>query len=147
MTAQSLAREILFDHNRSWQFHWDQGYDFRTSLPGRTVMFGGSLRQALTTEIGTVDDSVVDVCTAVHLSGVLSAIGVGTKVQKIRTGIMRFSGDVLPWIGEGPPDILGRQQATGKEGVATGYTGDGMSVLWGGGCSKDIGGIRGGGGY
>ncbi|PUU74195.1 FAD dependent oxidoreductase-domain-containing protein [Tuber borchii] len=131
MTAQSPPTKILFHRNRSWQFQWDQGYDYLTSLPDRTVMFGGGLRQALTTEIGTVDDSVVNVCTTVHLSGVLPAIGVDTKVQKIWTGIMGFSGDVLPWIGEVPPEISGRRQGTGKEWVAAGYTGEGMCIAWG----------------
>ena len=83
MTAQSPPTKILFHGNRSWQFHWDQGYDYLTSLPDRTVMFGGGLRQALTTEIGTVDDSLIDVCAIVHLSGVLPAFGVDTKVQNI----------------------------------------------------------------
>ncbi|PUU75215.1 hypothetical protein B9Z19DRAFT_1154638 [Tuber borchii] len=96
-------------------------------LPGRCFPF------ALKTEIGTVDDSVVDVCTTVHVSGVLPAIGVDTKVQKIWIGIMRFSGDVLPWIGEALAEISGRWQGTGKEWVAVGYTGDGMCVAWGAG--------------
>ena len=79
-------------------------------------MFGGDLRQTLTTEIGTVDDSVVDICTTVHPSGVLPAIGVDTKVQNIWTEIMGFSG---------------RRQGTGKELVAAGYTRDGMCTAWG----------------
>jgi len=131
MSAQSQPTESVFHRDRSWQFQWDQGYDYLTTLPDRTVMFGGALRQALTTEIGTVDDSVVDVCTTVHLSGVLPALGVDTKVQKIWTGIMGFSGDVLPWIGEVPSEISGRQQGVGKEWVAAGYTGDGMCTAWG----------------
>ena len=99
------------------------GYDYLTSLPDRTVMFGGGLRQALTTEIGTVDDSLIDVCTIVHLSGVLPAIGVDTKVQNIWTGIMGFSGDMIPWIGEVPPEISGRRRGAGKEWVAQGILG------------------------
>ena len=79
-------------------------------------MFGGGLRQALTTEIGTVDDSVVDICTTFHPSGVLPAIGVDTKVQNIWTGIIGFSG---------------RRQGIGEELVAAGYTGDGMCTAWG----------------
>ncbi|RPB03410.1 nucleotide-binding domain-containing protein [Choiromyces venosus 120613-1] len=131
MTAQSPPTQNHFHGHRSWQFSWNQGYDYLTTLPNRTVMFGGGLRQALTTELGTVDDSVVDVCTTVHLSGVLPAIGLGTTVQKIWTGIMGFSGDVLPWIGEVPAEISGRQQGAGKEWVAAGYTGDGMCTAWG----------------
>ena len=94
-------------------------------------MFGGGLRQELATEIGTVDDSLVDVCTTVHLSGVLPAIGVDAKVQKIWTVIMEFSGDVLPRIREAPPEISGHRQGAGKEWVAAGYTGDGMCAAWG----------------
>ncbi|PWW75437.1 nucleotide-binding domain-containing protein [Tuber magnatum] len=131
MTAQSPPTKRHFHGQRSWQFSWDQGYDYLTALPDRTVMFGGGLRQALTTEIGTVDDSAVDVRTTIHLSGVLPAIGLDTKVQEIWTGIMGFSGDLLPWIGEVPPEISGRQQGAGKEWVAAGYTGDGMCVAWG----------------
>jgi len=43
---------------------------------------------------------------------------------------MGFSGDVLPWIGEVPPEISGRQHGTGKEWVATGYTGDRICAAW-----------------
>ncbi|CUS11023.1 unnamed protein product [Tuber aestivum] len=131
MTAQSPPPERHFHAHRSWQFSWEQGYDYLTTLPDRTVMFGGGLRQALRTEIGTVDDSVVELCTTIHLSGVLPAIGLDTRVQKIWTGIMGFSGDVLPWVGEVPPEISGRQQGVGKEWVAAGYTGDGMCAAWG----------------
>ena len=52
------------------------------------------------------------------------------KVQKILTGIMEFSGDVLPWIGEAPPEISGRQQGAGKEWVAAGYARDGICTAW-----------------
>ncbi|CAZ82247.1 unnamed protein product [Tuber melanosporum] len=131
MTAQSPPTKCHLHENRSWQFSWDQGYDYLTTLPDRTIMFGGGLRQALKTEIGTVDDSIVELCTTIHLSGFLPAIGLGTGVQKIWTGIMGFSGDMLPWIGEVPPEISGRQQGIGKEWVAAGYTGDGMCVAWG----------------
>ncbi|PUU73949.1 hypothetical protein B9Z19DRAFT_1093978 [Tuber borchii] len=115
LTAQSPPTKILFHRNRRWKFHWDQGYDYLTSLPDRTVMFGGGIRQALATEIGTVDDSVVDVRTTIHLPGVQPDNGVDKKVQKIWAGIMGFSGDVLPWIGEASPGISKRLQGTGKE--------------------------------
>ena len=38
------------------------------------------------------------------------------KVQKIWPGIMGFSGDVLPWIGEAPPEISGCRQDLGRSG-------------------------------
>lgn len=85
----------------------------------------------LTTDIGTVDNSAVDVCTTVHLSGVLPTIRVDMKVQKIGAGSIEFSGAVLPWVGEAPPDISGCRQGVGKELVALAYIGDGMCAAWG----------------
>ncbi|PUU73970.1 hypothetical protein B9Z19DRAFT_1196565 [Tuber borchii] len=89
MTGQSPPTEVLFHRYWSRQFHWDQGYHYLTALPDRALLFGRGLRQALATEIGTVDDSVVD---------------------KIWTGIMGFSGDVHAWTDEAPPDISGRRE-------------------------------------
>lgn len=92
---------------------------------GEHLMFGGGRSHGGRT-VGTTDDSIIDPGTETYLREKLGKVlglpesGQAMDVVKMWTGIMGFSRDDKPWIGEVGDGIF----------VAAGFTGHGMPNTW-----------------
>jgi glycine/D-amino acid oxidase-like deaminating enzyme len=81
------------------------------------------------------DDENAIVETA-YLGGLLQAMFPdlvrGVQMDAAWTGVLGYSVDSVPWVGEVPEKVAGgRKQGTGKEWVCAGYSGEGMVNAWG----------------
>jgi glycine/D-amino acid oxidase-like deaminating enzyme len=95
-------------------------------------------------QIGIWDDSKTDAFPLMHLRGSMATIfepkwGAGGELKGAWTGIMGFTGDILPFVGGLPPgiDVPGgsRKSQGGLEHgsgqwLAAGFNGEGMVWAW-----------------
>lgn len=159
MTAQRPGRDFG-DNNgkRSWSVIFNQGFDYITQRPnvsdkeGGELMIGGGLFQSGKQGmdmVGVYDDSKTDAMTLMHLEGVMPTVfnwgaeARGRRVIKAWSGLVAFSGDMLPLVGRLDPRITKRKvKADGDERVnkadkvkpgewiAAYFCGDGMVWAW-----------------
>lgn len=86
--------------------------------------------------LGNCRDNENSVMETAYLGGLLPAIFpglvTGVQIEAAWTGILGFSVDSVPWVGEVPEKVAGgRRRGTGKEWVCAGYSGEGMVNAWG----------------
>lgn len=158
MTAQRPGRDFPDSNGKqSWSVIYNQGFDYITQRPnmanseGGELMVGGGLFQSGkqgTDMIGVYDDSKTDAMTLMHLEGVMPTLfkwgaeAPGRRVIKAWSGIVGFSGDVLPLVGRLDARITERSVQSNSrtvgqgESVAPGewiaayFCGDGMVWSW-----------------
>lgn len=159
MTAQRPGQNLENnDGKRSWSVIFNQGFDYITQRPnvsdreGGELMIGGGLFQSGkqgTDMLGVYDDSKTDAMTLMHLEGVLPTVfnwgaeAQGRRMIKAWSGLVAFSGDMLPLVGRLDPRITKRKvKADGDEGlgktdkvkpgewIAAYFCGDGMVWSW-----------------
>ncbi|KAA8912400.1 FAD dependent oxidoreductase [Sphaerosporella brunnea] len=142
MTCQSLlpsTTALPGGENRSWSFIWKKGFDYMTVTPEGHYMLGGGWARGTNDGLDAVancrDDENAVVETA-YLSGLLTAMfpGLvrGVQLDAAWTGVLGYSVDSVPWVGEVPEKAAGgRRRGTGKEWVCAGYSGEGMVNAWG----------------
>ncbi|KAJ3531727.1 hypothetical protein NM208_g8753 [Fusarium decemcellulare] len=118
------------------------GFDYVTQRPDREdgtpgdLMIGGGFfrsRQQGLDQVGIWDDSQVHALPLMHVRGVMPTVfepqwGEGSKFVKAWTGILGFTGDLMPFVGPVP----GRRSSTPSSGewVAAGFNGEGMVWAW-----------------
>lgn len=145
---------------RSWSIIYEGGFDYVTQRPslGGDLMLGGGFmrsRKNGTDQIGYYDDGrPLDALTATHVLGVFPAIftprwGAGAELRKMWTGIIGFTGDLVPLVGRLEDAVTGRRVPRGEEGgtkdgegvaalqardagewLAAGFSGEGMVWAW-----------------
>jgi glycine/D-amino acid oxidase-like deaminating enzyme len=86
------------------------------------------------------ENSIVETA---YLGGLLPAMFPdlvrGVQMDAAWTGVLGYSVDSVPWVGEVPEKVAGgRKQGTGKEWVCAGYSGEGMVNAWGCGSALSI---------
>lgn len=151
--------------DRSWSVIYEGGFDYVTQRhsSGGDLMLGGGFTRSRKNgldHIGYYDDGrPVDALTATHVMGVFPAIfmpnwGSGSEVKKIWTGIIGFTGDLIPLVGRLENKLTGRnlpdrdvrkqgEEDKGKGGnpsafqrqepgewLAAGFSGEGMVWAW-----------------
>ncbi|OAQ96649.1 hypothetical protein LLEC1_07482 [Akanthomyces lecanii] len=126
--------------NRSWKVVYDPGFDYVTQRPNNKdgssgdVMVGGGFRQGKLgglDQIGVWDDSKRDALPLAHVSGIMPTVfqpnwGGGKSptagsLKKDWTGIMGFTGDLLPFVGPLSQNITGRRNTYRGAGVPGPY--------------------------
>jgi glycine/D-amino acid oxidase-like deaminating enzyme len=155
MTAQSPGREFspVSHGGRSWSVIYGNGFDYVTQRPdgedgsAGDLMLGGGLFRSKDEgldQIGVWDDSRTDAFPLMHLRGSMATIfeprwGIGGGLKGAWTGIMGFTGDMLPFVGSLPAGLdISRKVAvrggfeTGSSGqwLAAGFNGEGMVWAW-----------------
>lgn len=158
MTASRAGSgfEPVCHGDRSWSVIYGNGFDYVTQLPdgedGSTgeLMLGGGLFRSKDEgldQIGVWDDGKTDAFPLMHLRGSMATIfepkwGVGGELKGAWTGIMGFTGDMLPFVGSLPAelDITGLSRKTAAQGgfergssgqwLAAGFNGEGMVWAW-----------------
>jgi glycine/D-amino acid oxidase-like deaminating enzyme len=142
MTVQSVPESFpRLGNKRSWSTIWAQGFDYITQSAandGSLYIGGGALQGGLfwDEDVGSTDDSKQSSSCLKHLEKVPKigfGIADGTQVEKKWTGIMGFTGDGLPFVGQVGHDISGREDcdtAAGGEWIAAGWDGYGMVQCW-----------------
>lgn len=141
--------------HRSWSVIYGTGFDYVTQLPpedgdaphrGDLMLGGGFFRSSKhgTDMLGVADDGApLDGLTLAHVAGVFPAVfapnwGVGGGLKEAWSGILDFTGDLLPLVGKLDAKTTGRavknkQGSDGKPGaewVAAGFSGEGMVWCW-----------------
>jgi hypothetical protein len=97
-------------------------------------MIGGGFfrsRQQGLDQVGVWDDSQVHALPLTHIRGVMPAIfepqwGGGSELVKAWTGILGFTGDLMPLVGRVRPS----KDKNSGEWVAAGFNGEGMVWAW-----------------
>lgn len=158
MTAQRPGKDFPDNNGKqSWSVIYNQGFDYitqRANMPnneGGELMIGGGLFQSGKQGmdmIGEYDDSKMDALTLMHLEGMMPTVfkwGAecpGRRVIKAWSGIVGFSGDMLPLVGRLDTKITKRKAKsndmalTKGEGIPPGewiaayFCGDGMVWSW-----------------
>lgn len=158
MTAQRPGKDFPDNNGKqSWSVVYNQGFDYitqRANMPnneGGELMIGGGLFQSGKQGmdmIGEYDDSKTDALTLMHLEGMMPTVfkwgaeRPGRRVIKAWSGIVGFSGDMLPLVGRLDTKITKRKvkssgtALTKGEGVPPGewiaayFCGDGMVWSW-----------------
>lgn len=162
MTAQGTGREFPRSHgNRSWSVLYSPGaFDYVTQRPDGVdgkpgdMMLGGGLfrsRSQGLDQLGRWDDGKRDAFPLMHLRGSMSTIfephwgAEDGGLKKAWTGIMGFTGDVLPFVGPLPAGTTASAAGEGEEyqeqeakaglqgsgqWIAAGFNGDGMVSAW-----------------
>ncbi|KAJ4404364.1 hypothetical protein N0V82_010504 [Gnomoniopsis sp. IMI 355080] len=158
MTAQRPGKDFPDNNGKqSWSVIYNQGFDYitqRANMPngeGGELMIGGGLFQSGKQGmdmIGVYDDSKTDALTLMHLEGVMPTVfnwgpeSSGRRVIRAWSGIVGFSGDMLPLVGRLDTRITKRKiKSQGKtnskgDGVSPGewiaayFCGDGMVWAW-----------------
>ncbi|KAF4537470.1 putative FAD dependent oxidoreductase [Lasiodiplodia theobromae] len=170
--ARFPFRPSLEEPRHSWLFNYaNGGFDYLTQLPHSSssssssttaapplsdgeLMLGGGLAATHhrgVDEVGVArDDAYGDVHVDIHLSGALEAVfgrenwgGQAAGVKAMWTGVMGFSADGFPWVGELLGGLTGREEKEegeevgvggarggGAEWAAAGYSGEGMVHAW-----------------
>jgi glycine/D-amino acid oxidase-like deaminating enzyme len=130
----------------SWSFVYQKGFDYCIQRPypdGRLMLGGGLLNgeDDGLRDIGasTDDADTVSVLSDAHLRGLPGTVfgdawgspPSGRPVQ-VWTGVMGWSADMLPWVGEVGSDVVatGRRLGGAREWISAGYTGEGMINAW-----------------
>ncbi|KAK7421555.1 hypothetical protein QQZ08_009900 [Neonectria magnoliae] len=138
MSAQRPGMAFPASHGeRSWSIMYSPGFDYVTQrpdgvdgTPGDLMVGGGFFRsreQGLD-QMGVWDDSRVDALPGMHIRGVMPTTfeprwGEGGAVKKAWTGILGFTGDLMPFVGRVPGPGSG-------EWIAAGFNGEGMVWAW-----------------
>lgn len=160
MTAQRPGEDFPEDDSgkRSWSVIFNQGFDYITQRPkvsekqrGELMVGGGffqSGKQGMDM-FGDYDDSKTDTMTLMHLEGVMPTVfnwgaeAQGRRIIKAWSGIVGFSGDMMPLVGRLDPRLTKRKVA-GRNGgivskadkvkpgewIAAYFCGDGMVWAW-----------------
>ncbi|PSR76027.1 hypothetical protein BD289DRAFT_447119 [Coniella lustricola] len=151
MTAQQPGSEFPTDPagKHSWSILYEHGFDYITQRPtttttttasttaatsttaGGEILIGGGLFQSGKQGMdmfGVYDDSATDTLTLMHLGGVLPSVfrwgdeAPGRRVLKAWSGVVGFTGDVLPLVGrldarltKREVQVQGKAQAQGRE--------------------------------
>jgi glycine/D-amino acid oxidase-like deaminating enzyme len=142
---------------RSWAFLWNKGFDYfihRREGPSRdpAILLGGALAQSGDNgldEFGVASDADEGIFISAYLRGLLPTIFAAQRHSDLRsswTGILGWSADLLPWVGALPPSLTTRfpqwhgravdgcveawESVSGKEWIAAGYSGEGMTHAW-----------------
>ncbi|KAL2684629.1 hypothetical protein Neosp_005708 [[Neocosmospora] mangrovei] len=141
MSAQRPGASFPSSHGgRSWSIVYNPGFDYVTQRPDNSdgtpgdLMIGGGFfrsRQQGLDQIGVWDDSQVHALPLTHIRGVMPAIfepqwGGGSKLVKAWTGILGFTGDLMPLVGRVHPS----KDKDSGEWVAAGFNGEGMVWAW-----------------
>ncbi|KAF7551993.1 hypothetical protein G7Z17_g4635 [Cylindrodendrum hubeiense] len=146
MSAQRPGSAFPASHGQlSWSIVYSPGFDYVTQrpdnedgTPGDLMVGGGFFRsreQALD-QMGVWDDSRVDALPGMHIRGVMPMTfepqwGVGSTVKKAWTGILGFTGDLMPFVGRAPGSVhSGAGQESTGEWIAAGFNGEGMVWAW-----------------
>ncbi|KAF5680573.1 FAD dependent oxidoreductase [Fusarium heterosporum] len=142
MSAQQPGASFPTSHgNRSWSVIYNPGFDYVTQRPdgpdgspGDLMIGGGFFRSRAEglDQIGVWDDSQTHALPMMHVRGVMPTIfepqwGEGSKLVKSWTGILGFTGDLMPLVGRVPKS---RVQKDSGEWMAAGFCGEGMVWAW-----------------
>ncbi|KAI6382221.1 hypothetical protein MCOR25_000810 [Pyricularia grisea] len=158
MSAQRPGDLFPANHgrHRSWSVIYGTGFDYVTQLPPEAgeipsqgdLMLGGGFFRSLkygTDMLGISDDGApLDGLTLAHVAGVFPAVfapnwGVGGGLKEAWSGILDFTGDLLPLVGKLDGKITGRTvkgdpgsdgKRSSAEWVAAGFSGEGMVWCW-----------------
>ncbi|KAF5024250.1 hypothetical protein F66182_3682 [Fusarium sp. NRRL 66182] len=123
---------------RSWSVIYSPGFDYVTQRPDRPdgssgdLMIGGGFfrsREQGLDQIGIWDDGQTHALPLMHVRGVMPTMfepqwGEGSKLVKAWTGIIGFTGDLMPFVG----NVSGSEGS--GEWVAAGFNGEGMVWAW-----------------
>ncbi|EGR44571.1 uncharacterized protein TRIREDRAFT_70092 [Trichoderma reesei QM6a] len=155
MTAQKPGKDFspVCHGGRSWSVMYGTGFDYVTQRPdgedgqpGELMLGGGLFRSKEDglDQVGVWDDGRVDAFPLMHLRGSMAAIfeprwGAEGKLEGAWSGIMGFTGDMLPFVGGLPVGVgNGRRMRENVGGVgdgfgewiAAGFSGEGMVWAW-----------------
>jgi glycine/D-amino acid oxidase-like deaminating enzyme len=140
MTAQPAGSTLPnWWHQRSWTFVFRKGYDYMTQRPDGTLMLGGARSNAEedgTGEFGNSAEDAYSLFSLAHLRGLLPVVfgehWGATPAREIKqwTGLLGWSADLMPWVGELPDDATGRGVHGAREFIAAGFSGLGMPNAW-----------------
>ncbi|KAK6854916.1 FAD dependent oxidoreductase-domain-containing protein [Apiospora arundinis] len=160
MSAQKPGDLFPEDHgpHRSWSVIYGDGFDYVTQRrpePGESrqsqgdLMLGGGFARTLNRGIDMLavsdDGAPLDGVTLAHISGVFPAAfspnwGVGGGLRQAWSGILGFTGDMLPLVGRldktvtgrAPSDVSepGSNEKLCGEWIAAGFAGEGMVWSW-----------------
>lgn len=116
-----------------------QEYDYLISRTDGSIVVGGAKQKVLLDDAywrNNTDDSQLIPGAREYFDGYMQRLfhgweGTGAKVTDIWTGVMGYSADLMPWVGEVP----------GREGlfVSAGFTGHGMPRILG--CAEAVAGL------
>ncbi|KAF5250533.1 hypothetical protein FOXYS1_14875, partial [Fusarium oxysporum] len=135
MSAQRPGSSFPPTHgNRSWSVIYSPGFDYITQRPDRPdgtagdLMIGGGFfrsREDGLDQVGIWDDSKNHALPLMHIRGVMPSIyepnwASGSSLIKAWTGIIGFTGDLMPLVGRAPGS-----KGSG-EWMAAGFCGEGM---------------------
>ncbi|EKJ68504.1 hypothetical protein FPSE_11512 [Fusarium pseudograminearum CS3096] len=142
MSAQRPGDSFPSSHgNRSWSPIYSPGFDYVTQQPDKPdgtagdLMVGGGFfrsRHEGIDQIGLWDDSKTHALPSIHVRGVMPTIfepqwGDGSKLVKSWTGIIGFTGDLMPFVGRAPKSPVKKDSG---EWLAAGFCGEGMVWAW-----------------
>lgn len=120
--------------------HFSYGLYYITQNASTGDIFIGGEKQPLT-DLLTSDDTTISEISEETLRGVLPRIydkgwseGEKPEVKKIWSGIMGFTPDHMPWVGQVPKTITNRPSS--GEYIAAGFNGYGMPLCWG--CGEAV---------
>lgn len=153
MTAIKAGSSFPLTHGkRSWSLIYSPGFDYVTQRPdsadgsaGDIMLGGGFLRSSKQgiDQVGIWDDSKNDALPLMHIRGSLATLFEprwgggegGGALKKAWTGIMGFTGDMIPFVGSVPESISRRGVKAGRSGgggewIAAGFNGHGMVWAW-----------------
>ncbi|PTB63710.1 nucleotide-binding domain-containing protein [Trichoderma citrinoviride] len=153
MTAQKPGDGFapVCQGRRSWSMMYGTGFDYVTQRPdgedgqpGELMLGGGLFRskEEGLDQVGVWDDGRVDAFPLMHLRGSMATIfeprwGAGGTLEAAWSGIMGFTGDMLPFVGGLPPGVgIGKRRNVGGVGdgfgewIAAGFNGEGMVWAW-----------------
>ena len=137
---------------RSWSIIYSPGFDYITQRPdgedgrpGEMMVGGGFFRskeQGLD-QVGVWDDGRMDPLVGMHIRGAMESVFEprwDARVIKAWTGILGFTGDLMPLVGRLPSTSSKSSRSseaekpTGLEGsgqwIAAGFNGEGMVWAW-----------------
>ncbi|KAF4344858.1 FAD dependent oxidoreductase [Fusarium beomiforme] len=142
MSAQRPGASFPATHGkRSWSVIYSPGFDYITQRPDRPdgtpgdIMIGGGFfrsKDAGLDQVGIWDDSKNIALPLMHIRGVMPSVyepnwGEGSSLIKAWTGIIGFTGDLMPLVGRAPGSPVERDSG---EWMAAGFCGEGMVYSW-----------------
>ncbi|KJZ74311.1 hypothetical protein HIM_06317 [Hirsutella minnesotensis 3608] len=145
MTAQRPGAALPPSHGlRSWSVMYASGLEYATQRPDDgtgapgDVLVGGGLRRSKDMgldQMGVWDDARVDAMPLMHVRGSLPTVlepnwGAGGGLLRAWTGIMGFTGDMLPLVGRVPEKRRGKVGNGSGQWIAAGFNGEGMVWAW-----------------
>ncbi|KAI9170874.1 GTP-binding protein RHO1 [Paramyrothecium foliicola] len=148
MTAQTPGDQFPQSNgDRSWSIIYLPAFDYITQLPDAKdgtpghVMVGGGLARSKEQgldQFGVWDDSRMDAFPTMHLHGAMATVfrpkwGRGASVDKAWTGILGFTGDSMPFVGQLPSSRSTAEKGGLKgsgEWISAGFNGEGMVWAW-----------------